>query len=155
MAKLRVRPSRFVMAAAFAGLMACAPTIRVHGFAPTADEIAQIVPGSSTRESVQALIGLPSSTGVLEGNAWYYVQSETSQYTFFAAKVIDRRVLAIAFAANGAVTSVNEYGLEDGRIINLQTRITVSEGAQLGVLQQILSNFGRIDASQFIGNEGR
>ncbi len=155
MAKLGVRPAGLVMAAAFAGLVACAPTIQVHGFAPTADEISQIVPGSSTRETVLALIGLPSSTGIMEDSSWYYVQTETSQYTFFAAKVIDRRVLAIEFAANGEVTSVNEYGLEDGRIINLQTRITVSEGAQLGVLQQILSNFGRIDASQFIGNDGR
>ncbi len=91
----------------------------------------------------------------MEDNAWYYVQTETSQYTFFAAKVIDRRVLAIEFSGDGRVASVNEYGLEDGRIINLQTRITVSEGAQLGILQQILANFGRIDASQFIGNEGR
>lgn len=91
----------------------------------------------------------------MENSAWYYVQSETSQFTFFAAKVIDRRVVAIAFNQTGQVTSVNEYGLEDGRIINLQTRITVTEGAQLGILQQILANFGRFDASQFIGNDGR
>jgi outer membrane protein assembly factor BamE (lipoprotein component of BamABCDE complex) len=153
MAKRIKRHGQVLMVAAFVVLSACAPTVRVHGFAPTKEEIAQINPGTSTRESVQELIGLPSSTGVMEDNAWYYVQSETSQYTFFAPKVIDRRVLAITFDNGGRVTSINEYGLEDGRVINLQTRITVTEGAQLSVIQEILSNFGRFDATQLVGSE--
>lgn len=155
MAKLPARLRLLVLAATFAVMSGCAPTIQVHGFAPTADEIAQIAPGSSTRESVQALIGLPSSTGVMQDSAWYYVLTETSRFMFFAPKVIDRKVVAIAFADNGQVTAVNQYGLEDGRVIDLQTRITVTEGAQLSVLQQILANFGRFDAAQFIGNNGQ
>ncbi len=155
MAKVRVRPRRFVAVATFAMLAACAPTVRVHGFAPTQEEIAQIEPGVSSRDSVQQLIGLPSSTGVMEDSAWYYVQTETSQFTFFAPRVIDRRVVAVVYTEGGQVATVNEYGLEDGRVIDLQTRITVTEAAQLSILQQILANFGRFDASQFIGNDGR
>jgi outer membrane protein assembly factor BamE (lipoprotein component of BamABCDE complex) len=136
------------------GLSGCAPTYRVHGFAPTADEIAGIRPGQSTRSSVQEAIGLPSSTGVMEDSAWYYVQSETRNYLFFAPEIIDRRVVAISFNSAGTVTAVRQYGLADGRIIDLETRVTVTEGAELSVLEQIMANFGRFDASQFIGGEG-
>jgi outer membrane protein assembly factor BamE (lipoprotein component of BamABCDE complex) len=63
--------------------------------------------------------------------------------------VIDRRVVAIEFDQNDIVTAMNEYGLEDGRVIDLQTRTTPTHGRKLTILQQLLGNIGRFSGDEF------
>lgn len=150
MTRLPGRGRQLLLAGAATLVVACAPVVQVHGFAPTPEEIAQITPGRTDRSGVEQLVGLPSSTGVMEDSAWYYVLTETTQYTYRAPEVSDRRVVAIAFNDAGTVTAVNQYGLEDGRVIDLQSRITLTEGAELTVIQQILSSFGNVNPANFL-----
>ncbi len=111
-----------------------------------------IEPGVDTIFSIEERIGRPTIAGLLRDDAWYYVQSTMEQVAYKAPTEVDRRVVVISFAEDGVVNEVNEYGLEDGRIINLNTRVTVANTGQKGILSQIFGNLFNIDAGSFLGN---
>lgn len=131
-------------------LTACAPTIRVHGYVPTRADLSQIRPGVDNYATVEETIGRPSSSGLLQDRTWYYVQSVVENYTYNPPRVVDRTVLAVEFNDSGVVIGLVEYGLEDGRIVNLTTRTTETGGRQLGVLEQLFGNLLTLDAEQFV-----
>lgn len=128
-------------------LAACEPTYVNHGFSPQRAELDNIVAGEDTRGSVMRKLGHPSTASSFDLDAWYYEASRVEHYTFYAPKVIDRKVVAVRFDENGLVTNVASYGLEDGKIIDLVTRRTPTYGRELTVLQQIFGNLGKFNAS--------
>jgi outer membrane protein assembly factor BamE (lipoprotein component of BamABCDE complex) len=132
-------------------LSGCAESIKNHGYAPDDELLAEISVGQDTRGSVQRKIGRPTTTGVFTETGWYYVATTVSEYMYNAPKVIDRRVVAVEFDPNDVVSGVNVYGVEDGRIIDLQTRTTPTQGRQLTIMQQLLGNLGAFSGEQIIG----
>lgn len=139
---------RFVMIAAVVlTLSACTPKVTVHGFAPTDEDLKNLEPGIDTIYSIEERIGRPTLSALLRDDAWYYVQSTMEQLTYNAPKEVNRRVVVITFADDGVVESVEEYGLEDGRVINLNTRVTVAKTGQKGILSQIFANVFNFDAA--------
>jgi outer membrane protein assembly factor BamE (lipoprotein component of BamABCDE complex) len=131
---------------------ACAPTVQVHGYVPPAADVARIRAGADTRETVEEILGQPSSTGLLQESAWYYVESVFENYTYNPARVVDRTVLVVNFSPAGVVTGLDRYGIEDGRIINLTSRTTQTGGRELGVLEQLFGNILNFDAERFQEN---
>jgi outer membrane protein assembly factor BamE (lipoprotein component of BamABCDE complex) len=127
----------------------CAPTRQVHGYVPSPADIAQIAPGRDNVETVEQKLGRPSSSGLLRDSSWYYVESIVENYTYNPPRVVDRTVLAVEFNGNGVVSGIAQYGLEDGRIVNLTTRTTETGGRRLGVLEQLFGNILNLDAEQF------
>jgi len=130
---------------------ACTPTVEVHGYVPKQADIARIKPGDDSA-TVEKVLGRPSSSGVLRDSAWYYVQSVVENYTYHAPKVIDRTVLAVNFTKSGTVQDIKRYGLEDGKVINLESRTTNTGGRELGVLEQLFGNILNLDAEQLNQN---
>ncbi|MEO1490790.1 MAG: outer membrane protein assembly factor BamE [Pseudomonadota bacterium] len=125
-------------------LASCAADVRNHGYAPVAEELEQIRVGQDTRGSVRRKVGRPVSAGIFTDEGWYYVSTQIEHYTYNEPKVIDRRVVAITFDAEDRVASVNEYGLEDGKIVDLETNTTPTYGRQLTILEQAFSNVGGV-----------
>jgi outer membrane protein assembly factor BamE (lipoprotein component of BamABCDE complex) len=144
-------PRRIGAALIGAGLWlgACAPTVQVHGYMPPPADVARITPGRDTAETVEEVLGLPSSNGILRDSAWYYVQSTIENYTYNPPRVVDRTVLAINFDQNGVVRDVVRYGLEDGRIVALTARTTETGGRELGILEQLFGNLLNLDPEAF------
>ncbi len=132
------------------GLSGCAAEVKNHGYAPDDALLAEITAGTDTRGSVRRKIGRPSTTGVFTESGWYYVATTVEHYLYYQPKVTDRRVVAVQFDADDVVAAVNVYGLEDGRIIDLQTRTTPTHGRELTILQQILGNIGSLSGEQFL-----
>jgi outer membrane protein assembly factor BamE (lipoprotein component of BamABCDE complex) len=132
------------------GLSGCAAEVRNHGYAPDDELLAGITAGQDTRGSVRRKIGRPSTTGVFTKTGWYYVATTVEHYLYHAPAVADRRVVAVQFDANDVVAGVNVYGIEDGRIINLQTRTTPTHGRELTILQQLLGNLGTLTGDQLL-----
>jgi outer membrane protein assembly factor BamE (lipoprotein component of BamABCDE complex) len=124
----------------------CSPIITTHGYAPTAEQVAEIQPGVDSVQTVSQKIGRPSTGGIVRSRSWYYVGSRLETVTWHAPKLIERRVVAVDFTPEGVVERVDQYGLEDGRIINLVTRTTPTYGRRLGVLEQLFGNLGNIGA---------
>lgn len=137
------------MACLALGLAAgCERVMETHGYAPAPEELAQIRIGQDTRASVRQKIGRPSTAGVFLPDRWYYVASEIEKYMFYEPKIASRRVVAVRFDQNDVVASVDEYGLEDGRVIDLETRTTPTLGRELSILQQILGNIGNLQTEE-------
>jgi outer membrane protein assembly factor BamE (lipoprotein component of BamABCDE complex) len=130
----------------------CAPTTQVHGYMPPPEDIARIRPGFDDTGSVEEILGRPSSNGVLRDSAWYYVQSRVESFTYNPPRVVDRTVLAVNFDQRGVVRDIRRYGLEDGRIIDLEDRTTETGGREMGVLEQLFGNILNVDAEAI--NEG-
>lgn len=140
-----------VAALAVALVVGCTPIYRSHGYAPTDADLALLEVGRDTRETVQAAVGPPSATGLLTANAWYYVQSRFKYFGPREPEEIDRQVVAISFAEDGKITNIERFGLEEGRVVALSRRVTESNIAGVTLIQQLLGNFGRVDAGQIIG----
>ena len=132
------------------GLSGCAAEVKNHGYAPDDALLAEITAGTDTRGSVRRKIGRPSTTGVFTESGWYYVATTVEHYMYYQPKVTDRRVVAVQFDADDVVAAVNVYGLEDGRIIDLQTRTTPTYGRELTIVQQLLGNLGKLTGEQIL-----
>ena len=145
------RGAGLVLAAVISGgLSGCAAEVKNHGYAPGDELLADISAGEDTRGSVQRKIGRPSTTGVFTKSGWYYVATTVEHYMYYEPTVTDRRVVAVRFDANDVVAGVNVYGVEDGRVIDLQTRTTPTFGRELTILQQLFGNLGTLTGEQLL-----
>jgi len=130
----------------------CAATFRFHGYAPSDDELANLLIGADTRETVEEVIGRPSSSGVLEDGSWYYVSTKVRHYTYKAPKPVEREVVVISFAESGELANIERFGLEDGRVVTLSSRVTGTTIKGPGVIGQILRNLGNVDLGNVFGD---
>lgn len=131
-------------------LAACSPIMRYHGYAPTEADLAAIVVGQDTRETVAQKIGQPGMGGVMEGSGWFYVQSDWAQRGWRAPEETDRQVVAISFDARGRVANVERFGTERGEVVALSRRIT-DTGPTPSVFAQVFRVLGQFTAASFAG----
>lgn len=131
-------------------LTACAATYRNHGYVPDQKDLDEIAVGLDTRETVAGLIGRPGTSGLLTGSAWYYVRSRFEDRTYHAPREIERQVVSISFDENGVVENIERFGLEDGKVIVLNRRVTDSNIKGISFIRQLFGSFGRIDVSQLL-----
>ncbi|MGQ0566397.1 MAG: outer membrane protein assembly factor BamE [Gemmobacter sp.] len=136
------------------GLLSCSPTFRNHGYVPADDELALLTVGEDTRDSVEVAVGRPSAAGLLNDQGWYYVQSRYRQFGPRAAQEIERQLVAISFDEGGTVTNIERFGLEDGRVITLSRRVTDTNIKGASLIRQLLRNFGRFNAGDFLREDG-
>lgn len=144
--RFRHCPLRFAAAVLVAaGLAGCATDVNLRGNLPEKDDLAQIHPGTTTREQVAKLLGTPSSTGIFDQNSWYYISRKTKQISFLDPEVLDQEVYVINFNGNGVVSSVDHKNLKDGRDIAMAPGATPAPGRELTFLEQVLGNIGRFN----------
>lgn len=146
------RPSLTAMAlAAVLGvsLSACAPQYRNHGYTPTDAELAEIVVGVDTRDSVTETIGAPTSTGVLADSDYYYVSGRMRYFGAAEPKEVERKLVAITFDDGGVVRNIETFALQDGQVVPLTRRVTDSGVADKTFLRQLLGNIGNFRPGGF------
>ncbi len=143
---------RSVMIGAVALVTACSPQLRYHGYTPSEQELSAIVVGRTTRAEVIELLGTPTAGGVLDSSGAYYVSSVFRHYGYIAPREIEREVLAVLFDANDRVANIETYGLQDGQVIVLSRRVTDDNVADHTFIRQLLGNFGRVNAADFLGS---
>ncbi|MGD9864994.1 MAG: outer membrane protein assembly factor BamE [Pseudodonghicola sp.] len=141
--KLRTGLRAAVLGVALLAMTGCVAIYRNHGYVPPEDELDAIKVGVATRDSVLETVGPPSSSGVLKESGYYYVATRMRHYGATAPKVISREVVAINFDQRGVVRGIERYGLEDGKVIPLQRRVTSSSVEDKTFLRQLLGNLGR------------
>ncbi|MXN67322.1 outer membrane protein assembly factor BamE [Stappia sp. GBMRC 2046] len=127
-----------VLASALAlPLGGCFTTTLTHGHVISPDTVQDVQIGSS-REQVELVLGSPSTTSRLEGDAYYYISQVTETTAFLPPEVVEQRVVAVYFDEEGFVRDVGFYSLEDGKVVDILTRKTRTGGADYGFLTQIL-----------------
>ena len=140
-----ILPISVFLAFAATGLVSCAPTIDQRGNLPEPEKLAQIHPGTTTREQVAKILGTPSSTGVFDDKNWYYISRRTKQVSFFDPDVLDQQVYIVNFDGTGVVRGIDHKDLKDGRDIEPAPGATPAPGRELTFLEQVLGNIGRFN----------
>ncbi|TFL19659.1 outer membrane protein assembly factor BamE [Jannaschia formosa] len=146
--------ARLSIAGLFAmGLGACSATFQNHGYVPDPEMLQEVIVGVDTRDSVESLVGRPSTSGVLEGDNWYFVRSRVRQFAWRAPETVERELVAISFAEDGTVENIERFGLEKGRVVTLSRRVTETSVRDFGLIQQLLRNFGRINVGETLAED--
>jgi outer membrane protein assembly factor BamE (lipoprotein component of BamABCDE complex) len=151
--KLRRAAIAAALVAACGFVAACNPTLRTHGYRYTDGEIPEFAPGEDTQASVLAALGNPSTRGMFDENTWYYISATREYLAYLRPDTRERRVIAIRFDDNGVVSVVDEYGLDEGRVVAFVHRETPTRGRELTLLEQLLGNVGRLPSEQFGGEQ--
>ncbi len=115
----------------------------VHGYQLDQKAAEQVKPGESA-EHILVLLGTPTTTSTIGGDAWYYVTQITSRpVQFMNPKITDQRVFAVYFTKEKKVSRVANYGMEDGKLIDFVTRTTPTAGAESTFLKGMFINLLR------------
>jgi len=119
------------------GLAACSETYD-HGYIAPDNAVEQVQVGAS-REQVLLILGSPSTTATVGGEAFYYISQRAGRpVAFLNQSVYEQKVIAVYFDEKGTVREIGHYGLEDGKVFDYITRKTKTSGADYGLISQIL-----------------
>jgi outer membrane protein assembly factor BamE (lipoprotein component of BamABCDE complex) len=137
------RLSQLAAAGLIVILAACSGTIDHHGYLAKPGAFSQLREGMPKSEVV-GILGSPSTTAsvALQGDSYYYISS-TTQQTAFMRTELEREVIAVRFDANDQVQAFAQYGLEDGRVIDINSRETPTRGREFSLITQLLGNVGK------------
>lgn len=129
-----------LVAACSAGTGLSLTTTRTQGYVLSEDQLAQVRPGQS-QQTVVLVLGSPQAQNSFgDGTAYYYVSSKIDRTAFGLEMVRERTVLAVYFDNNKRVADKAVYGLQDGRMVTIETRRTPSFGEDRGFIESILSS---------------
>jgi outer membrane protein assembly factor BamE (lipoprotein component of BamABCDE complex) len=112
----------------------------IHGYQLDPRAAEQVKAGDSA-EHILVLLGSPTTTSTVGGDAWYYVTQVTDRsLQFLHPKVTDQRVFAVYFTKDKKVSRVANYGMEDGKVIDFVSRTTPTAGAESTFLKGMFIN---------------
>ena len=120
---------------------------------PLREQIDELVVGVDTHEDVIASIGAPTTSGVNLKKAIYYVRSRVHHRGYAKPDEIDREVLVLTFGENQILRNVERFGIEKGRVISFEHRVTAPPGGDRSMMQQILASIGGFNAASVIDNQ--
>lgn len=123
-------------------LTGCVGETLTRGYVPSESSLEQVQVGAP-REQVLLALGTPTTTADFGGEVFYYISQKTNRpIAFLNTHVVDQTVLAIYFDENSQVTSIANYGMEDGRIVDLVSRTTPTGGKDFSFLSQLFAATG-------------
>jgi outer membrane protein assembly factor BamE (lipoprotein component of BamABCDE complex) len=142
--RLDRRAAAFIMAVGLASLVsACQPEIDHRGYIPKPGVFSSLHQGMSKPE-VESLLGSPSTTASInfQGDSYYYISSTTQGRAILKPVEIDRQIIAVRFDKQDRVSGVAQYGLEDGHIIDINTRKSPVVGSEFSLLAELFKGAG-------------
>jgi len=139
-----------LLGVALMAAVGCTTRFRNHGYAPSDEQLAEVLVGVDTRGTVSDVIGPPTASGVTNGGDFFYVQSQFRLYGPLEPKEVDREVVAIRFDSDGVVSNVERFGLENGRVVALSRRVTDDNVRGTTFLRQLFGSVGQFNAGDFL-----
>ncbi|MAU53869.1 MAG: cell envelope protein SmpA [Roseovarius sp.] len=146
------RLTRGLALCAFLAVASCAAIYQNHGYIPPEEDLQNLIVGVDTRATVDDLIGPPTLAGMSEEGDYYYVRSRKRTFGMFRPREVERQVLAISFNDDDTIANIERFGLQDGRIVPLEQRVTDNSVVKTGFLRQLLDNIGAINPAEAFGN---
>jgi outer membrane protein assembly factor BamE (lipoprotein component of BamABCDE complex) len=139
-----LRKSAFlVLAASLAATAACTPVTYHQGFQVVDVHPADLKVGEDTRSTVLSKLGSPTATSTFDKDVWFYMSQFRTQTSFYDPKTTRRDVTAVVFDHDTEqVKSVDNFTLQDGRVIAYNTHETPTRGREMTVLEQLIGSIG-------------
>jgi outer membrane protein assembly factor BamE (lipoprotein component of BamABCDE complex) len=135
-----MKNTHLLILCATALLAACEATVANRGNILDLDNLAQIKPGTATREDVATKLGTPTAISTFDDKIWYYVGRQTEQYSFFDPDVVKQQAVEVDFDDKGIVTKVVNLDLSKAADISPVDRTTPSFGQENTFLQELLGD---------------
>jgi outer membrane protein assembly factor BamE (lipoprotein component of BamABCDE complex) len=106
--------------------------------------IGQIKVGGTTKPEALNILGTPSTTSTVGGDAWYYVGQKMHRgLAFMPAQTTDQQVLAVYFDKSGKVERIANYGMQDGKVFDSVSRTTPTGGSEPDFLRNMMGGLFR------------
>jgi outer membrane protein assembly factor BamE (lipoprotein component of BamABCDE complex) len=119
---------------------------QLRGNRVDADQLKELVPGTSTRADVTALIGSPTARATFDDNTWIYISEVTRPQIGRTQGVLNQSVVVLSFDDKGVLRDVKKLDQEDSLPVSVVARTTPSPGTEASFLQQLFGNIGRFNA---------
>ena len=120
-----------------------APPPQVRGIHVDSDQLKELVPGTSTRADVTALIGSPTAHATFDDNTWLYIGEITQPRIGQTLAVLKQQVVVLTFNDQGVLEHVETKDKNDALPVTVIARTTPSPGTEAGFFQQLFGNIGR------------
>jgi outer membrane protein assembly factor BamE (lipoprotein component of BamABCDE complex) len=115
-----------------------------RGYQVDEDTLSQVKVGTTTKPEALTLLGTPSTTSTVGGDAWYYIgQKMTHTLSFMPVQMADQHVLAVYFNKDGKVDRIANYGMKDGKVFDFVTRTTPTGGTEPDFLKNMMGGLFR------------
>lgn len=123
---------------------ACTPTKTNRGNMVEDFRMQEVTVGVSTRNNVLKSLGSPTTTAPFDDNVWYYIGQEMEKRGIFDPKVVNEKVVVVAFNEEGVVETMEEIDSDRMDIPKIR-RKTKTGGNDITVMEQLLGNVGRFN----------
>ena len=147
---MQTNRSAFLPLLALLGLLAgCSlfeATPQLRGNKVDAEQLKELVPGTSTRVDVSALIGSPTARATFDENTWLYVSEVTKPRVGRVQGVLSQDVVVVSFNDQGVLQDIKRVTQDDAVPVSVVARTTPSPGTEANFLQQLFGNIGRFSA---------
>ena len=108
-------------------------------------DVTQLVPGTSTRKDVTALLGSPTTVASFDPNTWLYVSQITRPVIAGTQTVRSQHVVIVTFDQAGVLKNVSVKDKADALPVQVVSRTTPAPGTHASFLQQLIGNIGRFN----------
>lgn len=120
-----------------------APPPTVRGNKVDAEQLKELVPGTSTKADVTAVIGSPTAVATFDDSRWLYISELTQPRIGRTLGEVDQKVVVLNFDERGVLKSIEKRDKADSLPVSVIARTTPSPGTEASFLQQLLGNIGR------------
>ncbi len=130
------------------------PTLKQRGSLVDNDALRELIPGTSSRADVVALIGSPTARATFDDNTWIYISQVTSTRIGRTPGVHSQRVVVLKFDQGGTLRSIQQRGKADAAGIAMAAGATPSPGSEASFFQQLFGNVGKFTPAGLPGGLG-
>ncbi len=116
-----------------------------------ADQLKELVPGTSTRADATSLLGSPTTRAAFDDNTWVYISETTRTRVGRSPGVLAQDVVVLTFDQAGVLRDVKHLDQADRKDVSIVSRTTPSPGSEASFLQQLLGNVGKFSAGGATG----
>lgn len=123
---------------------ACTPVMATRGNLLEDYQIAEVQPGISTRSDVLKSLGSPSTQSTFDSNVWYYIGQETEKKGILDPKIVNERIVMVAFDDEGVVQEAKDVDREHMNIPYARNK-TPTHGNDSTAIQEFFGNLGKFN----------
>lgn len=118
---------------------------QLRGNRVDADQIKELVPGTSTRADATSLLGSPTAKATFDDSTWIYIGEVTRTRVGRAPGILQQDVVVLNFDQGGVLRGVKRLNQDDSREVSVVSRSTPSPGSEASFMQQLLGNVGKFN----------
>ncbi len=114
-----------------------------RGQTPDQRDVAELVPGVSTKADVREELGTPTNVPSFDDSTWLYLGSQTRLRIARTPGIIEQSVTVVRFDQTGTLLSIGDKQAPDGMQLSMAAGATPSPGSSTSFFAQLIGNIGR------------